>query len=217
MTKKLFLSVLIGIIVIFTTACGNNQNEKQTVTADAKDPYKSVYGKSVFFGDSLLIGLSDVLNESNVISNAGATALFALEEVDKIVSKKPEHVFIMLGSDDLLWPVDNPKKESLQNYAKLVEKIEGKLPNTKIHVLSVPSVTKEAMNAEPRYQNIPDYNKGLEKMAVTEEIDYIDLSSVFEKNQNLYIEDGIHFKADFYPLLLNHIKKHIDSSKNNEG
>lgn len=217
MTKKIFQSVLIVILAILATACGNNQNEKQTVTTDVKNPYKSVYSNSVFLGDSLLIGLSDVLEDSNVISNAGATALFAIKEVDKIANKKPEHVYIMLGSDDLLMPVDNPKKDSLKNYAKLIEKIEGKLPNTKIHVLSVPSVTKEAMKKEPRYKNIPDYNKGLEKMAVTEKIDYIDLSPVFEKYQDLYSGDGIHFKTDFYPILLNHIKKYVHFSKNNEG
>lgn len=214
MTKKIFLSVLIGIFVIFATACGNKQNEKQTVTVDAKEQYKSDYHKSVFLGDSLLIGLSDVLKDPNVIANAGATALFALEEVDKIANIKPENVFIMLGSDDLLMPVDNPKEDSLKHYAKLIEKIKGKLPNTKIHVLSVTPVTKEAMKVEPRYKNIPDYNKALENMAVTEKIDYIDLSPIFEKHQNLYIEDGIHFKASFYPLLLNHIKEHIHSSKN---
>jgi lysophospholipase L1-like esterase len=217
MTKKIFLGVLIGILAIFAAACGSIQDEKQIVTDDAKDQYKSFYSKSVFLGDSLLIGLSDVIKDSNVISNAGATALFALEEVDKIANKKPENVFIMLGSDDLLMPIDNPKEDSLKNYAKLIKKIKGKLPKVKIHILSVPPVTKEAMEGEPRYKNIPDYNKALEKMAVTEKVDYIDLSPIFEKHQNLYIKDGIHFKENFYPLLLNHIKKDIHSSKNNEG
>ncbi|WP_208591216.1 GDSL-type esterase/lipase family protein [Gracilibacillus suaedae] len=217
MVKKVVLSVLIGVFAIFATACGNNQDEKETVTTDVKESYKSFYSKSVFLGDSLLIGLSDVLEESNVISNAGATALFAIEEVANIANKKPEHVYIMLGSDDLLMPVDNPKKDSLKNYAKLIEKLKENLPNAKIHVLSVPPVTKEAIKTEPRYKHIPDYNKELEKMAVTEKIDYIDLSSIFEKNQTLYKEDGIHFKTDFYPILLNHIKEHVQSSQSNEG
>lgn len=216
MKKKIILSVFIGILAVFSTACGNNQIEKEIVVADAKNPYKSFYDKSVFLGDSLLIGLSDVLEDSNVIANAGATALFAINEVDNIVNQNPEHIYIMLGSDDLLFPVDNPQKESLKNYAILIKKIKGSLPNVKIHVLSVPFVTKEAIKAESRYKNIPDYNKGLEKMAVAEEIDYIDLSSIFEKNQDLYKEDGIHFKSDFFPIYLNHIRKHI-KSLNNEG
>ncbi|MEC0091184.1 GDSL-type esterase/lipase family protein [Paenibacillus macquariensis] len=155
--------------------------------------------------------------DSNVIANAGATALFAIEEVDKIANKKPEHVYIMLGSDDLLMPVDNPKKDYLENYAKLIKKIKEKMPKAKIHVTSVTPVTKEAMEREPRYKNIPDYNEGLEKLAVTEKIDYIDLSSIFEEQQNLYSKDGIHFEENFYPLFLDHIKEHIDSSDNIDG
>ncbi|MED3551843.1 GDSL-type esterase/lipase family protein [Cytobacillus praedii] len=215
MKKKVFLSVLIGVLVLFAAACGNNQNDKQTVPIDSKSTYKSVYSKSVFLGDSLLIGLEDVLEDSNVISNAGATALFALNEVDKIASEKPENVFILLGSDDLLWPVDNPIEDSLINYTKLIEEIKGKLPKTKVHVLSVTPVTKEAMKVEPRYKNIADYNKALEKMAVREKVNFIDLSPIFEKHQNLYNKDGIHFTANFYPLLLDHIEKYIDSSTNN--
>lgn len=215
MNKKIFLSVLIGTLVILAAACGNKQNDKQTVTVDSKDHYKSVYGKSVFLGDSLLIGLEDVLEDSNVISNAGATALFALKEVDKIASNKPENLFILLGSDDLLWPVDNPVEDSLINYTKLIAEIKGKLPNVKVHVLSVTPVTKEAMKVEPRYKNIPDYNKELEMMAIREKINYIDLSPIFEKHQNLYNKDGIHFKKDFYPFLLDHIEKQIHASKNN--
>lgn len=215
MTKKIFLSALIGMLIIFAVACGNEQNKKQIVPVDSQDRYKSVYSKSVFLGDSLLTGLADELEDSNVISNAGATALFSLKEVDNIASKKPENVFILLGSDDLLWPVDNPVEESLMNYTILIEEIKGKLPNVKVYVLSVPPVTKEAMKVEPRYKNIPDYNKALEKMAATEKIDYIALSPIFEKHQNLYDKDGIHFTGNFYPLLLDHIENYFHSSKNN--
>lgn len=217
MTKKIAVSLLIGVLVLFAVACGNKPNENQAIPVDEKEHDKLIFNKSVFLGDSLLNGLSDVLKDSNVISNAGATAQFALNEVDKIVSEKPKNVFILLGSDDLLWPVDNPKEHSLNHYAQLIEEIKGKLPNVKVHVLSVPPVTKEAMKVEPRYKNISSYNEALEKMAVTREIDYIDLSSLFDEHQNLYLEDGIHFKENFYPLLLNYINDHIHTSKNSEG
>ncbi|WP_342506511.1 GDSL-type esterase/lipase family protein [Sporosarcina sp. FSL K6-2383] len=214
MTKKLFFGVFIGVIVLFASACGggSKQSGSETGSVDAEDPNKSFYHNSVFLGDSLLLGLSDVLGDSNVIANAGATALFAIEKVDKIADKKPKHIYIMLGSDDLLMPVDNPKKDYLENYAKLIKKIKGKIPNVQIHVISVPPVTTEAMEREPRYKNISDYNEGLEKLAVTEKIDYIDLSSIFEEQQNLYGKDGIHFEESFYPLFLDHIKEHIDFS-----
>lgn len=217
MTKKLLISVFIGILAIVTTACGSNENEQQAGSDDAKDQYDSIYRKSLFLGDSLLNGLSDVLYESNVISNAGATAQFAFKEVDNIAIKKPEHLFIMLGSDDLLWPVDNPMEHSLKHYTKLIKEIKEKLPNTSVHIISVPPVTKDVMEVEPRYKNIPAYNQALTEMTEIESIDYIDLTPLFENQQDLYKEDGIHFKADFYPLFLNYIKEHITPSNKNEG
>lgn len=215
MTKKITLSVLVGILVLFATACGNKQNEKQTVTAESRDHVKSVFSKSIFLGDSLLLELAEVLDDSIVIANAGATARFALNEVEKIVSKKPENVFILLGSDDLLWPVEDPVVDSLENYIKLIEEIKGKLPNTMVHILSVTPVTKEASKIEPRYLLIPDYNKALEKVAAEENTGYIDLSPIFEKHENLHKKDGIHLTANFFPLLLDHIEKKIHSSKPN--
>lgn len=35
---------------------------------------------------------------------------------------------------------------------------------------------------------------------------YVDVSSIAEQNPALYDEDGIHFKAEFYPLLLDFLK-----------
>ncbi|WP_244504258.1 hypothetical protein [Salibacterium halotolerans] len=78
------------------------------------------------------------MDDSRVISNAGATAQLAIEEVDQIVNKKPQDIFIMLGSDDILMPVDNPTEHSMTHYTKLIEKLKEKLPNARLHVLSVP-------------------------------------------------------------------------------
>ncbi|WP_085523742.1 GDSL-type esterase/lipase family protein [Tuberibacillus sp. Marseille-P3662] len=213
MIKKIFLSLLIGTLAISTAACGSKQNEKQSVSTDEEDYDKSVFSNSVFYGDSLFKRLSELLKDSNVISNAGATAQFAVQDVDQIAKREPQNVFILLGSDDILMPVDYPIKNSMSHYATFIKKIKKQLPDTKIHVLSVTPVTKEAIKKEPRYKNIPDYNKALKKMATKEKVDYIDLYPMFKKHQNLHSKDGVHFKADFYPLLLNYIEKQIQSSK----
>ncbi|MFZ4451014.1 GDSL-type esterase/lipase family protein [Salibacterium aidingense] len=207
-TKKIFLPVLIGILAISAAACGNKQGEEQTGSVEEEEQNQSTYSNSIFLGDSVLDGLAEVLDDSRVISNAGATAQFAIEEVDQIVDKKPQDIFIMLGSDDILMPVDNPTEHSMTHYTELIEKLKEELPNVKIHVLSVTPVTEGAIKKEPRYKNIPDYNEALKDMTAAEKVDYIDLSPLFNNHQNLHADDGIHLKADFYPLLLDYIKKH---------
>ncbi|SFL94975.1 hypothetical protein [Salibacterium qingdaonense] len=97
MTKRKFLTVLIGILIILAAACSNKQDDNQTGSAGAGDQYKSTYRNNIFLGDSILDGLSEVLDDSRVISNEGATAQFAIEEVDQIVNKKTQDILLCWG------------------------------------------------------------------------------------------------------------------------
>ncbi|SFL94996.1 SGNH/GDSL hydrolase family protein [Salibacterium qingdaonense] len=54
----------------------------------------------------------------------------------------------MLGSADILMPVDNPTEHSMTHYTKLIEKLKEKLPNAQLHVLSAPPATEEAIKKE---------------------------------------------------------------------
>lgn len=220
MFKKYMAILLAGIITLAFTACGNQDQKQNPAAANTNGSaavteetvsYKSIFNTSVFLGDSITEGLSfhELLDDKNVMGKAGATALFALDDVKDLVSRKPKHVFIQLGSDDILWPTDDPKKFSITNYAKLIGKIKGQLPDTSITILAVTPVTVKAEKTEPRYKNIDDYNKGLKELAEKEKVGFADLSPIFQNNQNLHDTDGIHFKAEFYTLLLDFLKDQV--------
>jgi lysophospholipase L1-like esterase len=172
--------------------------------------YEEQYRTSVFLGDSITEGLSyhDVLNEVNVLAGAGKTAEFALKDVAELVRRKPARLFIQLGSDDILWPTDDPKKYSLTHYAQLIDSIQTKLPKAKLTLLSVTPVTADTEQAEPRYRNIADYNEGLRELAARKQVGYVDLTPLAAEHSELYDKDGIHFQAAFYPHLLDYLKDH---------
>jgi len=150
----------------------------------------------------------DVLDIRNVFGEAGKTAFFAVKDNDvaKLVERNPEHLFIALGSDDILWPTDNPLQFAIQQYGLLLDQMKEELPHTKITILSVTPVTEKALKEEPRYSNIAAYNQMLKELARKKQVKYVDVSSIAEQNPALYDEDGIHFKAEFYPLLLDFLK-----------
>ncbi|EOO61998.1 hypothetical protein IKE_05788 [Bacillus cereus VD196] len=224
MFKKLCVCLLTGTIVISAAACVDGGATKKSTessqgTSHEKESeyskYKSTFKDSLFFGDSMIEAIShyEILDDENVLGSAGGATMFALDEVENVVKRKPEHIFMNFGSNDLLLPMDledkpieNPIKFSTDNYSKLIQKIKEKLPNAKIHLLSVTPVTDEELQKEPRYKNINEYNVKLKELAKAENVEYIDLSSIFEKNKNLHDQDGIHFKADYYKLLLEQIK-----------
>ena len=221
MTKKLISAVLIGSIVFTMAACGKEsgsqqpQNPPLQAQEQAGGPakstgasHRSVFKDSVFLGDSITEGLSfhDVLDEANVLAGAGKTAEFALEDIGELTKRSPKQIFIQLGSDDILWPTDDPKAYSLAHYAALIGSIKEKLPQAKITLLSVTPVTAEREKEEPRYKNISDYNQGLKELAEKEQVGFVDISPIAADHPDLYDEDGIHFQAEFYPFMLDALK-----------
>ncbi|MGG4454152.1 GDSL-type esterase/lipase family protein [Brevibacillus porteri] len=221
--KKMMGITLIAMVALSVAACGNNgQTPASEITRQSVDistpeqtSYASEFQTSIFFGDSITEGLSyhDVLKQENVLAGAGKTAEFALKDVDELVKRKPKHIFIQLGSDDILWPTDNPKEYSLSNYGKLIDRIKAGLPEASITILSVTPVTAEAEKAEPRYRNIGDYNEGLKQLASKIQVGYIDVSSIVAAHSDMYDADGIHFKAEFYPILLDYVKDELGRQK----
>lgn len=224
MLKKVCVCLLTGAVALTSAACVNNGTEKtangvtQSATHEktSKDSaYKPIFKNSLFFGDSMIEAIShyEILDDTNVLGSAGGATMFALDNVEDVVKRKPEHVFMNFGSNDVLLPADldnkpieNPVKFSISNYSKLIQKIREELPNVKIHLLSVTPVTDKNLEEKPQYKHINEYNSALKELAKNEKVEYIDLSSIFEKNKDLHDQDGVHFKADYYKLLLEQLK-----------
>lgn len=210
-------TLLIGAAVLSLAACGNedspppgtapvstSQASSSAAEASRASQYAALFQDSVFLGDSITEGLSyhDVLEEANVLAGAGKTAEFAMEDIEELAKRKPKHVFIHLGSDDILWPTDNPQEYSLKHYAALIGAVKDKLPQANVTLLSVTPVTDEAEEKEPRYRHIKAYNQGLRELADKENVGFVDLSEIVTGSPELYDADGIHFKAEFYPRML---------------
>ncbi|PGM91837.1 GDSL-type esterase/lipase family protein [Bacillus cereus] len=225
MFKKVCVCLLTGAIALTSAACVNNRTEKtangvtQSATHEktSKDSvYKSIFKNSLFFGDSITEGMIDqeLIEDKNIIADKGKVTAMAIEEdVNKVVEKKPEHIFMSFGTNDLLMPMDlegkpieNPVKFSIDNYSKLIQKIKEKLPNVSIHLLSVTPVADKVLQEYPQYKHIDEYNVKLKELAKTEKVEYIDLSPIFEKNKDVHDSDGVHFKADYYKMLLEQLK-----------
>ncbi|MCS7459642.1 GDSL-type esterase/lipase family protein [Paenibacillus doosanensis] len=229
MIKRMTALVLAGSLALSLAACGqkepaaaaNGQASTSAASGEGagaaaaadKPKYAALFSQSVFLGDSITEGLSyhELLDEANVQAGAGKTAEFALasNDVEELAARKPQHVFIQLGSDDILWPTDDPKAYSLKFYGQLIDQIRSKLPDAQITILTVTPVTAEAEKEEPRYRNIADYNGGLKELAAKKQTAFTDLSPIFAGHPNLHDADGIHFNAEYYSLLLDFLKDQV--------
>ncbi|MBB6218351.1 lysophospholipase L1-like esterase [Anaerosolibacter carboniphilus] len=198
--KKLMIRFLIGILLISMTACGNQTSEKDVTTK---------FKNSVFMGDSITEGfvVNEILPKESVIAGAGATAGFIYDDMDTLVEKKPDNVFIMLGSCDLLMPVDDPKELFRNDFMKLINKIKEELPDSQIYLQSITPVTQDALKEDPRYKGIEEYNQILKELADKLSVNYVDIGTLAQENPDLFAEDGVHFKKEFYPLWLEKLSK----------
>lgn len=200
--KKLIISILTGIFLMSMVACGNT-----TDTRDVTAKFKN----SVFVGDSITEGfaINEVLPKECVIAGAGATAGFTYDKIGALSKKKPDNIFIMLGSDDMLWPKGDPKVLFENDLTRLIKKIKEEVPNSKIYLESITPVTQEALNQEPRYKNINEYNELLKELAGKLSVNYVDIGALVKENPNVFAEDGIHFKKEFYQLWLNKLSESL--------
>ncbi|MFC9774269.1 GDSL-type esterase/lipase family protein [Paenibacillus chitinolyticus] len=221
--KKWAAAAFAGLLALSLSACGtvNQENGQKTPLTASQSPlptsstssYKTQFKSVVFLGDSITEGLSfhDVLDKASVLAGAGKTAEFCLmtEDIDDLTGRNPKQVFLQLGSDDILWPTENPKEYSLKHYKTLITKIKEKLSNAKITILTVTPVTEAAEKKEPRYKNIADYNQGLKELAASEKTGFVDLTSVIQYSPELYDSDGIHFKSGYYTIFLDALKDYV--------
>lgn len=196
----------------------NTTNNTATNTSkDNKKPGEAIdeefFNKALFIGDSITEGISayGLLDDKNVLAVKGLTISKAEKEMDRIVKRHPEKIYILLGSNDMLYGMDSEKFSS--HYIEFIQNIKDKLPETKIYIQSIFPVAKNVESKKPLLANprIDEFNSVLKKKAEEQGITYIDISSLLKDGSGVmnkdYTSDGIHVKYKFYSIWLNCVKE----------
>ena len=172
--------------------------EQQDGAEDTRSIKEKFMG-SVVMGDSITEGFTgyDVLNASSVAATIGVH----LDETDDLISQvkdlSPRIVFLALGMNDVE-ATNGDTDKFIEQYTAVVEKIQEELPDVHIFVNSIFPVQESVSQETPVFEKIPDYNEALKNMCDEMQIGFIDNTELVQ--DEYYEEDGIHFKADFYPV-----------------
>lgn len=189
------------------------QEPVQYLNVNAKSN-KEYFENDVFIGDSITEELQfyDILNKSSVLAKKGDTVIKGKDSVSSLEDVKPKRIFILYGLNDLqlFQNVSDFKK----NYINLIKVIKEKAPNSEIYIQSSMPVQERI---QQKYENFSqDRMDGfveIEKAVAKEEgINYIDIRPVIKGKDELYEQDGMHFKARFCELWLEFIKNNLENN-----
>lgn len=133
-----------------------------------------------------------------------------LERLDEVTESKPAKIFIMIGTNDLAY--GKSIEHVIENYKKIIERIQSSTPETKIYIQSVLPVD-EAIHFTRPMKDIVSINSQLKEMAKENGLVYIDLFSLFNTNENRlnpdYSFDGLHLNGKGYEMWKKEIESYI--------
>lgn len=203
----------------------NNKNINDPTIGTSNNPppkndeinYAKYYENTVFMGDSITESLSEfeILDSYNVISNKGDTVVKALQNIDKLQGINPKNLVLLYGMNDVIEFDSNLSSQDSgtfkEKYIELINSIKSVLPRTNIYLISPLPVMDNAVETNYRLtnENLNEFRLKVDEVANVTGSTYINVSSIISENDYLHEQDGIHYKYDFYPLLLDYLTNYI--------
>jgi lysophospholipase L1-like esterase len=207
-----------------------------SITVDEKNSYETPYYTDevtlfelenfrknkdvVFLGDSLIdyCEWNELLQRNDIANRgiAGDTTEGLLHRLSSLKELNPSKIFILIGINDIQQNVE--KSKIVNNYKQIIEEIKRSLPNTEIYIESILYVNPDKYNTtffrDGRKINsvVKEVNKELKNLAKEESVNYLDISSILTKNNELdkkYTTDGLHLNGAGYSKLKNILNEQI--------
>ena len=176
-----------------------SQLEQQPQENETARSVREMFAVSVVMGDSITAGFSayDALSPSSVIAENSVLLSDIDAQVERAALLKPQIIFLSYGINELA-ETGNDAETFAEEYETFIGKLREAVPDAHIFVNSIFPVLAQALEEEPRYEEIAGYNTALEEMCGRLQVGFIDNSSIAE--ESYYEPDGIHFQAGFYPV-----------------
>ncbi len=135
-----------------------------------------------------------------------------LSAIDHVSTIKPSKLYIMIGTNDLVW---NDPAKMAESYGAFIDEVLARLPGCKIVVESIPPTTARTAAQRPMMsaERITAYNEHLKQLAIDKGVYFLDVHSVIVgadgyMPEEIAANDGYHMNASGYQLWCNYMKSH---------
>ena len=189
------------------------------VPQSAAADYATYFDNCCLITDSTLLGMSEytsftdvigdsLLNAANctvakVESNYGTVTIY-----DTLKLKKPENVYIMLGSDIGV----STTEDMIASYTTLIENLTAVLPDMNIYIMQIPPVITDSTPVTNELINA--YNEQLLAMANSQNVHCIDTSTALKSvdgnlKEEYWSAEDKKFTEDMYKAVVEYILTHV--------
>ena len=178
--------------------------EQQDGAGEEGRSIKERFAGAVVLGDSVAEGFEeyDILNASSVAAEIGVHLDELDGQIEKVKELSPGILFLYLGMNDVT-ATNGDVDRFVSEYKEVLTRIREEVPDAHIFVNSIFPVQKKALEKEPLLEKIPEYNDALKELCDSQTVAFIDNTDLV--SDEYYEEDGIHFKAAFYPVWAEHM------------
>lgn len=132
-----------------------------------------------------------------------------MRRIETIKAVSPEKVFVMAGINGLK---DMELKTFYEKYKLLVDSIKKAVPDADIYLQSILPVNSSRNTDYGSNDKIADANKLIKKLAVKQHCMFVDLFSLYVKNNEMPMsltKDGIHLKDSAYKRWYDKLKSFV--------
>ena len=178
--------------------------EQQDGSGEDGRSIKERFSGAVVLGDSVAEGFEeyDILNASSVAAEIGVHLDELDGQITKVKELSPSILFLYLGMNDVT-ATNGDVDRFISEYKSVLARLREEVPDAHIFVNSIFPVQEKALEEEPLLEKIPEYNDALKELCDGQTIAFIDNTDLV--SDQYYEQDGIHFKADFYPVWAEHM------------
>lgn len=135
-----------------------------------------------------------------------------IARLETILSGKPKAMFIMAGTNDLIFSKTSYEK-LLEQYERMLDIIARESPRTKVYIQSLlPLVEDRQDYFKGKNKRIAGFNAVLREMAERRNLPYIDIWSAIQNNGALpeeFTHDGIHLTGPGYAVWVETLRPYM--------
>ena len=213
-------SIVIKKTNIFEKKVSSPKEEKKEIKEKVK-----IEDNYLFVGDYYVddMDFEDFLYPYVKVSNKDYTTSDLLENIeDDVYMYNPSDVFIELGINDLNNGVE--ESEIINNLENIITGIKSNRKYARIYIeslypINIKEESESTLKEDIDNDVIKSFNKKLEKLSKSLDVNYIDMYSELSEDDLLkekYTDDGIHLNEDGYKRVFKVINRIVDDEHEKE-